>query len=106
MPAISPDGTKVAMLADASTIYVYDLATKKSGNSRIIRRGVSSQVGPLIAVLFTSPIRAMFRLLCRSSTLLPDSGNSGKRSRPRILQAWDFIYPVMVAPNGQPMLMA
>ena len=25
MPAISPNGTKVATLADASTIYVYDL---------------------------------------------------------------------------------
>lgn len=101
MPAISPDGTKVATLADASTIYVYDLSTKK------VRELPNNSSGSIVAG-WTADSRSVY---------VSDSGHvpatvsvvdvaTGQRKPWKTLSPTDptgvdFIYPVMVAPNGQ-----
>ena len=106
MPAISPDGTKVATLADASTIYVYDLSTKK------VRELPNNSSGSIVAG-WTADSRSVY---------VSDSGHvpatvsvvdvaTGQRKpwktlSPRILQAWTSSTQLWSHQTVKPMLMA
>jgi len=101
LPAISPDGTKVATLADASTIYIYDLTTKK------VRELPNNSPGNVVAG-WTADSHSIYvvNLGHVPATVYVVDIATGQRKIWKTLSppdptGVDFIYPVMIAPNGQ-----
>ena len=101
LPSISPDGTQLATLADANTIYVYDLKTKKS-------RELPQNLPGSIVAGWTADSRSIYtsslgHVPAELNVVDVVNGQHKlwKKLSPPDPTGVDFIYPVFVAPDGK-----